>query len=207
MHTDWRCDACGHVLPLHAAANISAEIVGSVADRVRAGNGSDGTLPVWCPWPLPQDWTVSGIGWVGDERTGPRATAVSLSGPAPLGDGPADTVLIAEEPGVGLGAGLSGAVGADPGPDFHAAVRATAAPAKVRVDGHPTPLWPVDTVSDRSVYVGEARGVWLYAITWPASAGYLFAEPMVLHDLAQWVPSELVIGAPSGRIHSLAHHG
>lgn len=43
----------------------------------------------------------------GDERTGARATAVALAGPSPLG-GPADLVLVAEEPGVGLGARLAG---------------------------------------------------------------------------------------------------
>jgi len=200
MHTAWRCDACGPVAPLHAAGGISAEIVAAVGQRVRTGNGADGRMPVWCPWPLPAGWTVTGIAWAGDERTAARATAVALSGPAPLGDGPADAVFVAEEPGVGLGTGLAGFAGPDPGADFPAEVAGIAAPVKVRAGGHPTPLWSVAAAEDRSVYAGEARGMWLYAITWPAPAGYLLAESIVLHDLAQSVPADLVFGAPSGRL-------
>lgn len=39
--------------------------------------------------------------------------------------------------------------------------------------------------------------MWLYAIAWPASAGYLLAEDVALHDLTERVPPELVYGAPS----------
>jgi hypothetical protein len=78
--------------------------------------------------------------------------------------------------------------------------------ATARLDGHRDRLGgsvgtPVD---DRSAYVGEAKGVWLYAITWPASAGYLLAEDLVLHDLAEWMPGELVFGAPSPYLHGAA---
>jgi hypothetical protein len=200
MHTAWRCDACGPVHPLHTAEHISAEIVAAVGQRVRLGNGEDGRMPVWCPWPLPTGWMVTGIAWAGDDRTATRATAVALSGPAPLAEGPADAVFVAEEPGVGLGTALAAFGGPDPGAGFPAAVAGTAAPVKVRAGGHPTPLWAVESAEDRSVYAGEARGMWLYAITWPAPAGYLLAEPIVLHDLAQSVPAELVFGAPSGRL-------
>jgi hypothetical protein len=200
MHTPWRCYACGPVLPLHAAEHISAEIVASVGSRVRAANGEDGLMPVWCPWPLPLGWTVTGIAWAGDDRGAPKATAVALSGPTPLIDGPADAVFVAEEPGVGLGNGLAGFAGPDPGPDFPALVASSAAPVKVKVAGHPTPLWPVAAGADRSVYIGEARGMWLFAITWPAAAGYLLAETIALRDLAQSVPTELPFGAPSGRL-------
>ncbi len=58
--------------------------------------------------------------------------------------------------------------------------------------------------ADRSAYAGEARGMWLYAVAWPASAGYLFAEHVVLHDLSEWVPPELVYGAPSPYLHGRA---
>ena len=43
--------------------------------------------------------------------------------------------------------------------------------------------------------------MWLYAIAWPASAGYLLAEDVVLHDLTEWTPPELVYGAPSPYLH------
>ncbi len=46
------------------------------------------------------------------------------------------------------------------------------------------------------MYVGEARAMWLYAIAWPAPAGYLLADGIVLHDLVDSLPSELVFGAP-----------
>ena len=198
MQSQWRCELHGHVAPLHCPAHISADIVEAVRDRVLVGD--DEAVPVWCPWPLARGWTVTGIAWAGDERTGPRATAVCVTGPAPLSDGPADVVFVAEQPGVGLGPALAGSAGPDPGPAFTAAVQQSPAPAKVRVSGHPTPLWPVESQPDRSAYAGEARGVWLYAITWPAPAGYVLAESIVLHDLAVSVPSELVFGAPSGRL-------
>jgi hypothetical protein len=174
--------------------------VTSVADRVRDSRGEDGAVSLWCPWPLLPGWTVTGVGWAGDDRSGVRATAVALSGPGPLADGPADAVLVAEEMGVGLGTYLAGIPGPDPGPALGEAVHTSGAHAKVKAAGHPTPLWAVASAADRSVYVGEARGMWLYVIAWPASAGYLLAEEIVLHDLADSVPSELVFGAPSRRL-------
>ncbi|MGH2602827.1 MAG: DUF6758 family protein, partial [Dehalococcoidia bacterium] len=123
--------------------------------------------------------------------------------PAPLG-GPADVLLIAEEPGVGLGPRFAGADAPDLGPRVPERMAATAAHAKVRASGHPTPMWAIDTCEDRSVYVGEAKGVWLYAIAWPASAGYILAEHITLHDLAEFIPNELVFGAPSPYLHGSA---
>ena len=197
MSSDWRCSTCGPVPPLHVAEHINAEIVESVTVRSK-------DIPVWCPWPLPAGWMVTGIGWAGDERTGTRATALACSGPGPLG-GPADIVLVAEEPGVGLGNRYAGLAGPDPGPYLQDALENTAAHAKVKAAGWPTALWAVRTpATGRSAYVGEAKGVWLYAIAWPDSAAYLFAEDLVLHDLTEWVPAELVYGAPSPYLHGRA---
>ena len=195
MYSDWRCDGCGPVLPMHIVNHVGADVMESTAERARHV-----PVPMWCPWPLLPGWMVTGVGWAGDDRSGPRATAVACSGPAPLG-GPADVVLIAEEPGVGLGNRYAGLPGPDPGDHFAVAVKTTAAHAKVKAAGWPTPLWAVSAVDDRSAYVGEAKGLWLYAITWPASAGYLFAEDLVLHDLTDWLPTELVYGAPSPYLH------
>ena len=50
-------------------------------------------------------------------------------------------------------------------------------------------------------YVCEAIGMWLYAVASPASAGYFLAEYVVLHDLSEGVPSELVYGVPSPYLH------
>lgn len=160
-------------------------------------------LPLWCLWPLPPGWTMTGVGWVGDDRTGVRATAVACSGPSPLGGGPADILLIAEEPGVGLGTRFAGVPGPDPGV-FLSDVMSGAPQAKVKAGGHPTPLWLVKSPEDRSAYAGESKGVWLYAVAWPASAGYLLADDVVLHDLAEWLPAELVYGAPCPYLHGKA---
>jgi hypothetical protein len=194
VHTEWRCDQCGPVAPLRVAGSISADVLDGVRGKVLAGRGR--RAPIWCSWPLLPGWTVTGVAWAGDDRDGPRATAIAMSGPAPLADGPADAVIVAEEPGVGLGNALAGIVGLDPGPQLGAA----GPPARVHADGHPTPLWAVASPPDRSVYVGEARGMWLYAIAWPAHAGYLLAEDVWLCDLVEHMPSELVFGAPTRRL-------
>jgi hypothetical protein len=200
MHSDWRCADCGVVPPFHVAEHIGPDIVASV---VAQGAGGLDRPPLWCPWPLPPGWTVTGVGWAGDDRSGVRATALAVSGPDPLAGGPADVVIVAEHPGVGLGTRLAGIPGPDPG-DLIAASMADghAGPqAKIRAGGHPTPLWCVKSPADRSAYVSEARGMWLYAVAWPASAGYILADDVVLHDLAERVPSELVYGAPSPYLH------
>lgn len=207
MRSGWLCDVDGVIDPLHTYTQISAEILAAVRDRVRAANGVDGTMPLWCPWPLLTGWTVTGVGWVGDDRTGVRATAVTLSGPAPLEAGPADMAFVAEEPGVGLGTGLAGLPGPDAGLALGQAVRSGGADAKVRVGTHPSPLWAVASRADRSAYVGEARGRWLSVITWPAAAGYLLAEEIMVHDLVEHLPSELVFGAPSWRLRPIAQGG
>jgi hypothetical protein len=179
---------------LHVVDQPTLAVLESVCEKIRIGSGP--ATPFWVTWPLMYGWTLTGVAWAGDDRQGPRATAVSFSGPAPLADGPADVVIVAEEPGVGLGAGLAGLTGLDPG-DIDARFRG----AEVRADGHPTPLWAVASPPDRSTYVGEARGMWLYAITWPAQAGYVLAEDVVLCDMTDRIPGELVFGAPSRRLH------
>jgi hypothetical protein len=201
MHSDWRCDECGPVLPVHIAEHVGPEIVETVIAEVV--NGST-RLPLWCLWPLLPGWTVTGVGWAGDERTGVRATAVACSGPAPLGGGPADLILIAEEPGVGLGSRFAGVPGPDPGPVLAASLESTGAHAKIKVAGHPTPLWSVESLPDRSAYAGEAKGVWLWVVAWPATAGYMLAEDVTLRDLTVWLPPELVYGAPSPYLHGKA---
>jgi len=192
MRTEWRCDDDGAVLPLHVPDHIGAEIVETARHNAR--------VPMWCPWPLLTGWMVTGVGWAGDDRSGGRATVVACSGPAPLGEGPADVVLVAEEPGVGLGGRYAGSYGLDPGWALSEALE-TLPHAKVKAAGHPTPLWAVKSPSDRSAYVGEAKGLWIYAVAWPATAGYVLAEEVVLHDLTESLPAELVYGAPSPYLH------
>jgi hypothetical protein len=120
---------------------------------------------------------MAGFAGAGDERTGVRACAVALTGPNPLG-GPADMLVVAEEPGVGLGAGLAALDGVDPGAGF-----ATAPAVAVASFGnHDFPLWPVDS-PDRAVFAGEIKGNWLWVVLWPDTAGVLLIEPLGLRDL------------------------
>lgn len=191
MSSVWRCDLCGPVQPLHVTERISREILAVTTERA-----AELGFPIWCPWPLPPGWTVTGVAWAGDERNGISATAIACTGPSPLTDGPADLLLVAEDLGVGLGARLAGLPGPDPGPGLSRMVE-TSAHAKIRAGGRPTPLWAIDTPEDRSAYVGEAMGRWLWAVTFPAPAGYLLTERVELHDLADWLPGELVFGAVS----------
>jgi hypothetical protein len=166
----WRCDWHGEVHPLLPAFNSSRE-------------GLDGLLriagvPVWLPWPLPAGWLVAGFAGAGDERTGARACAVAVCGPNPLMGGPADMLVVAEEPGVGLGAALAGLDSVDPGADFGCAPSVAA----VSFGNHEFPLWQVES-PDRAVFAGEIKGHWLWLVLWPDTAGVLLLEPIELRDL------------------------
>ncbi|MFI7272517.1 DUF6758 family protein [Streptomyces sp. NPDC049879] len=168
----WQCAAHGAVHPVQPVVPPSVGALAVVVERTR--------VPVWMPWPLPVGWLFSGVACAGDDRGGGRATAVACTGPGPLG-GPGELVLVAEEPGVGLGAHYAGIPGPDPGPRLR-----TGRPpeAKVLAAGRPTPLWHVaDAPADRAVFAGEARGLWLWAVVWPELCGPLLYEDMVLTDL------------------------
>ena len=165
----WRCDLHGPVDPVCAVYNPSRE-------------GLEGLLrtpgvPAWIPWPLPSGWLVSGFAAAGDERSGTRGCAVAVSGPNPVG-GPADLLLVSEEPGVGLGAGLAGLDGPDPGDGF-----AIDKPhAFVQFGNHEFPLWNV-AAPGCAAFAGEIKGQWLWALLWPDTAGLLMVEPITLRDL------------------------
>ena len=165
----WRCDLHGEISPLAPTRLPTPDGLRWLASRAR--------VPVWLPWPLPAGWLVSGFTGAGDERTGATASAVALSGPNPLG-GPADLLIVAEEPGVGLGAGLAGLVGPDPGDGF-----ARRAPnATVKVGNREAPLWLVESAG-KAVFVGEVAASWVWLVFWPDTAGALLVEPMPLRDL------------------------
>ncbi|MQA95613.1 MAG: hypothetical protein GEV11_13525 [Streptosporangiales bacterium] len=168
----WRCTLHADVHPLHPPREPAADAL-EVLLR-------DARVPVWLPWPLLPGWVVTGFTGAGDQRTGLRASAVALSGPAPLGGG-GDLVTVAEEPGVGLGARYAGLDGPDPGEGFNTG------PPHVRIEfqGHDVPMWAVQTDEDRAVYVGEAMGLWAWTVIWPAGAGVLMYERMTMRDLTQ----------------------
>lgn len=168
----WECDEHGSVPPLQPVVRPSAECL----DDLRAKT----TVPLWLPWPLPPGWLVTGYAHAGDERSGAVATVVGCSGPAPLG-GAADLLLVAESPGVGLGAWLAGLPGPDPGSAFDDGP----AHAKVDAGAHPTAMWSVDAGPDLAAYVGEAKATWIWALLWPSAAGVLLLENLALRDLTE----------------------
>lgn len=188
LSSQWLCDRHGPVHPLRRQLPLRSEALAAVA--------RSSAVPVWVPWPLPPGWLVTGFAAAGDERTGARATVVAVSGPAPLG-GPGDLLLVAEEPGVGLGARFAGIAGPDPGPLIDGAPPAT----RVEAAGDPTALWELVGEPDRCVYAGEALGQWLWAICWPETGGLLVQDHLTLVDLRDaGHPLDLPIGAPSPRL-------
>ena len=188
----WRCDWHGQVQPLLPAFSPSKDGLDGLLHMYRPGTAG---VPVWLPWPLPLGWLVAGFAGAGDERTGVRACAVALAGPNPLG-GPADMVVVAEEPGIGLGAALAGLDGVDPGAGFGSAPPiATASFGK-----HDFPLWQVDSPG-RAVFAGEVKGLWLWVVLWPDTAGTLLVEPLALRDLRDpGQDLDLPFGAASPRL-------
>jgi hypothetical protein len=199
MQSAWSCGAHGAVAPLHAARPGTTEQLAHLATK--------STVPVWVPWPLPAGWLITGLRQAGDDRSGPVASVVALSGPNPLpGVEPqhqptADLLLVAEQPAVGLGASLAGLPEVDAGDSLSGALRSGGPQAKVHAAGHPTALWNVPAEPDRAVYVGEAHGVWLWLVMWPSSAGALVVEGLRLVDARDpGHPLDIPTGAPSPRL-------
>lgn len=184
----WRCDVHGEVYPVAPPVIPTAEHLRQVAAHAR--------VPVWLPWPLPAGWLVTGMTHAGDERSEARAVAIACTGPNPLG-GTGDMVLVAEEPGVGLGARYAGIDGPDPGADM----AATASNAKIETSGHPTPLWAVAIGDGRAAYAGEAGGVWLWTILWPETTDLIMLGRVTLMDARDpGIALDLPVGALSPRL-------
>jgi hypothetical protein len=192
MNSRWTCEDHGAVDPFQAAPKPGPDALAWLLKLTR--------VPVWLPWPLPVGWFVSGMTYAGDERRGGRASAVACSGPAPFG-GVGELLLVAEEPGVGLGAWFAGLAGTDPGPEV-----VTHPPgARLEAAGWPTQLWSIprdpDRPVDRAAWVGEAAGLWLWLVTWPETADLLLLDKLSLIDLRDGGQSlDLPYGAPSPRL-------
>ena len=188
MSSNWHCDRHGPVLPLRTWTRIGPDLLRQTAATC--------DVPLWCPLPLLPGWTVTGLATVGDERGGARATVLALAGPSPLG-GPADLLLVAEDPGTGLGGRIAGTEVVDPG-----AVVTGPPDAKVEAAGRPTALWRCASAPDRVAFAGEALGVWLWAVLWPLAAELVLLEHVVLHDLRheKHAGFDLPVGAPTSRL-------
>ncbi|MCI2239191.1 hypothetical protein MO973_32150 [Paenibacillus sp. TRM 82003] len=191
-HSSATCAVHGAVVPLQPACPADAVHLQWVARHSE--------VPVWLPWPLPDGWLLTGTRCVRDDRCDAQAVVVAVSGPhrgAP-GDPPvAELLLVAEQPGTGLGAHLAGREDVDPGEGLVSGPPA----ARPHAGGAAAPLWPVPADSDRAVLVGEAGGVWLWALLWPASAGATLLEDLELIDLREREPvPDVPCGAMSPRV-------
>ncbi len=147
-------------------------------------------LPLYLPWPLEPDVSLSGLGYAEDDRGRPVATVCTTTGPSAL-DGDIDLTVVTEEPLVGLGARIAGLAHADPGPT----VGDGPAALHVRLDDHHVPLWPVpvegDEVLQAAAFVGEWEGRWLWVIAHPATSILDWGGEIEIRDAAQFGPEAL----------------
>jgi hypothetical protein len=188
MSSDWECERHGAVQPVRRWTRMTAELLAQAPAKA--------AVPLWSPIPVLPGWTVTGLALAGDERSGARGTVLALSGPCPLG-GPGDMLLVAEEPGVGLGARYAGSDVSTRSPCCSAhRTRRSRRPA------HPTALWRTDSAPDRVAFVGEALGVWLYAVLWPPASELPAHRAGGAARPARRPPRGeiLPIGAPSDRL-------
>jgi hypothetical protein len=170
--SQWRCSAHGAVAPLRLLRAATDEGLAHIAGLAK--------VPTWMPIVDTPGWEITELGFAGDGRTGARATVLAAVGPAPLGAAGerAELIVVAEEPEVGLGAAYAGHLRSETRPTLDGPPA-----AKILAGGHPTPLWSIGEQDDRAAFVGEAGGVWLWMVLFPASAGYLLAEPISLVDV------------------------
>lgn len=172
----WSCPEHGTVPPLWRPVEASYD---AFADHLSRTMG----FPTYLPWPLSPGWSVSDFAAAGEpERV--QATMTACSGSSEL-DGPVDMLVVAEEPGTGLGARVAAIAHTDPGPEIGDGPPAV----KVRIASQTVKLWPVSTSVglgewDRSVVAGEAEGRWLWIVMRPASAMLLLREDWILRDVS-----------------------
>lgn len=170
----WACSEHGPITPLWRPAEASYEAFGEHLHTA-------GAFPTYLPWPMSPGWSVSDFGVVAAEgRT--RGTITCCSGTSAL-DGPVDVLVVAEEPGTGLGARCAGTRSTDP------EVGEGRPSVRVRIESQAVPLWPVSTSAsdpdfDRSVVAGEAGGRWLWMVLRPASAILLLRDDWILRDVS-----------------------
>jgi hypothetical protein len=173
--SEWRCAQHGGVPPLRVYRHVDTPELDHVRERA--------DVPLWMPDPGPRNAVTVA-------RSLPRSSPT-----APLG-GTGEWLIVAEEPAIGLGAAYSAAPGIDP-----VAVVDSSPPTKIHTRGQITSLWAAPSSAvDRSVYVGEAEGVWIWLISFPADAGYALLEDLVLADAREGIPPQLAVGTPADRM-------
>ena len=198
------CSLHGRTEPLwrpdRADYDTFAELVGRVED-----------LPTYLPWPLSPGWSIADFGCVGATRV--CATVTTTVGASDL-DGEVEVTVVAEDPGVGLGARCAGTAYGDPGPQHGQGPPAV----HVRAGGRAVPLWLVEEpepapgrgaergrsavgaeeVLARAVFAGEADGRWLWVVMRPASSALLLHDEWQLADVTGFGPEalDLPFGGP-----------
>jgi hypothetical protein len=189
--TAWSCPDHGVVPPLWRPPEASY-------DAFVEHLGASARFPTYLPWPLSPGWRVTDFAAVGTPERG-HAAMTCVSGTSAL-DGPVDVLVVAEEPGTGLGARIAGTPHEDPGAEIGDGPPAV----RVRIDSQAVPLWPVSTSHsdgewDRSVVAGEASGRWLWLVLRPASAILLLRDDWILRDVSGLGPPlvELPFGGPA----------
>lgn len=201
----WHCLMHGAISPLWGPETPDYEALIEHLDRSKG-------LPTWLCWPLGEGGAISDFGSV----AGPSAAFATCTFMSDV-EGLVEITVVTEEPGVGLGARCAGTPDWQPPADLRLQPRA----ATLRIDGHPIALWSVsttavtdgvpdsapdhvstDAVLDRSVFVGEAGGRWLWVVLRPASAALLLLDDWSLQDLGSLGAAALVDlpfrGAPRG---------
>lgn len=189
---EFSCAVHGQVTPLWRSA--TPEYAGFAEVVLR----SDG-LPTYLPWPMSPGWSISDFGCVAGQDGPALATVTTTVGASAL-DGDVEVTVVTEEPGVGLGSRVAGTPRADPGES----VGGGPASVRVRVDGHPVPMWAVPSADDddllaRVAFAGEAGGRWLWLVMRPASAALLLHDDWLLADAGGFGPEAIEMpfgGAP-----------
>jgi hypothetical protein len=140
----WSCPDHGVVDPLWRPEEASY-------DAFVEHLGATARFPTYLPWPLSPGWRVTDFAAVGTTGRG-RAAMTCVSGTSAL-DGPVDVLVVAEEPGTGLGARIAGTVHDDPG----AEVGEGPPSVRIRIDSQAVPLWPVSTSGDSARRSSSSR--------------------------------------------------
>ena len=188
----WACERHGVVEPLGAPLAYGPATLAELLAATAAGTAP---VPLWLPWPMPTDWAVTGLRWAGHRDV--AAIAAGCSGPGVLG-GVGELLVVAERPGVGLGARYAGRPEAEPEPG----IDARPADARVVAGGHLTPLWSVPVaMPDRTVYVGEAAGLWLWIVARPDTEWLRVLADLALTDVTDPAFGHQVpVAAPAGLV-------
>lgn len=186
-------EGAGHTCPLHGPIAPLWCARQAQYDDFADLMGLGPRVPTYLPWPLSPGWSISALGCVADDR-GPSGTVTTVAGTSAL-DGDVEITIVAEDPGLGLGARCAGTTYDDPGDQLGRARPSV----HVRLDGRTAPMWVVDTDPDPeellagTVFAGEAEGRWLWMVVRPGSAALLFADDWLLTDVSGFGPEALEI--------------